>query len=106
MASSLITIGFLKQRVYPEPANENIEVFNEIFVLLIQYHLLTFSDMVKPAETRSMMGISCVVITSICILADLIVIVKGVCVAIKFSIKKRIKTNVMQKRERQKLLRQ
>ena len=52
------------------------------------------------------MGISCVVITSICILADLIVIVKGVCVAIKFSIKKRIKTNVMQKRERQKLLRQ
>ena len=48
------------------------DLSNEVFLLLIQYHVLTFTDLVHSTEARNKLGISCVVFTIMTLFCNLI----------------------------------
>ena len=79
--SSLLTVGILMRKVQIEKLGYVTELINEVFMLLIQYHMFCFTDYVKPVDTRARMGISITAFTvlsiAINLLINLVVIVKA-----------------------------
>lgn len=61
----MMTLGFV--RPYEELSRNMTELASEARLMLVQYHLICFSDLVKPAETRSDMGLSCFMVTMIAV---------------------------------------
>lgn len=86
--SSIMTLYILKLKIYSDPYVENVETCNEIFVMIIQYHVLTFSDLVESADTKVLTGKSCAFLTILCIVINLAIILKSTCVSCKSAIKK------------------
>ena len=68
--SSLVSISIVLKRVYELPRMNNIELLNEAFILLVQYHLLVFTDFGHEAETRNQYGTSCVIVILTCIVVN------------------------------------
>ena len=66
----IIVVGNL--RPYKTPSANKWKLFGEIFVFLIFYHLLSLSDFVQDAETRSTIGWSMICITSFSLVSDLV----------------------------------
>ena len=68
------------RKVHIEKLGYVTELINEVFMLLIQYHMFCFTDYVRPLDTRAWMGISITAFTvlsiAINLLINLIVIVK------------------------------
>jgi len=73
----LIILGYAKP--FESQFRNKLEMVNEVFQMLIQYHLITFTDVVSPAETRSKMGISCVLVTCLQISVNLAIMFSGIC---------------------------
>ena len=71
-----------------------MEHINEIFIVFIQYHMFTFTDLVPEPETRNLMGQSCVGFTSLTIAINLFVIIRGIAIETRLNIKR----NIMKKR--------
>ena len=62
-------VGTLKP--FEEPRGHVMEILNEVFIVLVQYHMFLFTQMVSEAETRAMMGQSCVGFTCAVILLNM-----------------------------------
>jgi len=73
----LIILGYVKP--LESQFRNKLEMVNEVFQMLIQYHLITFTDVVSSAETRSRMGISCVLVTCFHISVNLAVMFSDIC---------------------------
>lgn len=71
--SSLITMTLIFRNPFATRLGFQLEKFNEICLLAIQYHLLAFTDFVRMAETRVKMGYSLVAVTLFIILINLLV---------------------------------
>lgn len=71
--SSLLTIALLIKGAHEEKLGRNMELINELFLLLIQYHLFTFTDFVKPADTRVVMGYSIIAFTCLSIFVNIVI---------------------------------
>ena len=75
----LIVVGFVPP--FKERILNNMELINEAFVLITNYHLLTFTEFLSDIETRQHMGTSLIVTTVFNLLINLGVI-SGVTLAI------------------------
>lgn len=65
-----------------------IEFCNEVFILFIQYHMFTFTELVWDVETKDTMAKSCVGFTSAVILINLTIILVSTIAAVKLRIKR------------------
>lgn len=51
--------------VYALPSDRFWNVFNEVFIMLLNYHVLSFANLIQDNETRNIMGWSMVTVLSI-----------------------------------------
>lgn len=58
---------------YPSPLMNKLEIFNEIGVILVLYHMLLFTDFVADPLLRYQIGYSCYAITCLIILVNMYV---------------------------------
>ena len=72
-ACSLITMTLIFRNPFETRLGFQLEKFNEASLLLIQYHLLAFTGLVRMAETQVSMGYSLVAVTLLIILINLLV---------------------------------
>ena len=68
---------------------------NELFLLLIQYHLLLFTNLVDSVETRVDMGLSCVVMALLNIALNLIINLAVILYALKLQAKRQYNRHCM-----------
>lgn len=54
----VITAGFIKAR--RKKADMVMDVFNEVKLVMIMYHMILFTDFVPVIETQETIGISCI----------------------------------------------
>ena len=53
----IITIGHVKTR--DKTRDTNMEIFNEVKLILIMYHIICFTDYIDDSETKFLIGFSC-----------------------------------------------
>ena len=62
---------------YRDRLQNNMELTNELFVLLTNYHLILFTDFLTDVNRRDNVGTSLVVTICACILINILVVVFG-----------------------------
>ena len=65
-----------------------IEFMNEIFFVIIVYHLVCFTNIVADARVRTDAGISCIVFTCLAIFVNFVIMVAGMAHSIVLHIKR------------------
>ena len=101
--SSLITVGLNLRMPFESRLTVKMEIMNEIFLLLIQYHLLALTDLVKLAETRVQAGMSLASFTILNLLVNVIVNVVTIAKGCKLMTKRQYsKVNNLIKTRREK----
>ena len=62
---------------YKESLQNKMELINELFILLTNYHLLLFTDFLSDVDQRENVGTSLVITICACILLNISVVVWG-----------------------------
>jgi len=75
IALTMIQISFIQGTVPFPGYTNNLEIFNELSVLIMTYHLLFFTDFVINPETKFLYGWSACLVTLFQVLVNLIVII-------------------------------
>ena len=93
--STLMIILYIRVKPYKEKTANRLEIFNEISILLIGYHIYWFSEAVPDADTRYFIGFSCVFFIVLGLLVNLAMILfstfkSGKLKFLKFRYKKRL----------------
>lgn len=70
--SSLATFAQVLRGQHSDRAGLIGEIFNETFMMLLQYHLICFSDFIKEATMRVNIGFSCALVTFLAIIFNLV----------------------------------
>ena len=86
-ACTLLSVILNLRKPFQSSLSYKVEQINECFLLVFQYHLLTFTNFVRLAETRVMMGTSLTIATLLNILINLLINLAVMSVAIKFQFK-------------------
>ena len=61
--TSIIIVG--TQEPFAEKVKKSLDLFNEFIVLVINYHLLCFTDFLSDPDMREYVGYSMIVVTSV-----------------------------------------
>ena len=75
-----------------------IEFMNEIFFVIIVYHLVCFTNIVADARVRTDAGISCIVFTCLAIFVNFVIMVAGMAHSIVLHIKRHQAKKLAKKR--------
>jgi hypothetical protein len=69
--STVILIFIELQRPFKTKARNRLELFNEVFIIIIMYHFFIFTDFVPDSMAKYKMGYSCCVLLLVNIVGNL-----------------------------------
>ena len=73
---SLFTLALIAKNPFMTVNALRTEAFNEVCLLIIQYHMLSFTDLVGSVQMKIFMGISCAAVSLLNIAINLLVVLK------------------------------
>ena len=86
--TTLVKLGLLLAlKPYISPKLQRIEANNEVFTLLIIYHMICFTDWIPSVTMKFYIGYSCVAVNCLLLLINLILMLKSTIKRVYYRIK-------------------